>query len=117
MDEVFKSHGHRVSPMEIEAVLRTHPAVADAAVIPCPDARGGLAPYAVVETLGPCEPEQLARDLIDLAARRLAPVFVPRGVDLVPNLPRTRSGKVRRGELRPGVGADSSRPDEAEPAV
>ncbi|MFI8962457.1 acyl-CoA synthetase [Streptomyces sp. NPDC053493] len=104
MDEVFKSYGHRVSPMEIEAVLRTHPAVADAAVIPCPDEQGGLAPYAVVEThAGPGEPELLVRELIALAERRLAPVFVPRGVDLVARLPRTRSGKVRRGELRPGA--------------
>ncbi|MFJ9823836.1 acyl-CoA synthetase [Streptomyces sp. NPDC101160] len=105
MDEVFKSYGHRVSPMEIEAVLRTHPAVADAAVIPCPDERGGLAPYAVVEAARAYEPSLLAQELIDLATRRLAPVFVPRGVDLVPSLPRTRSGKVRRGALRPGGGA------------
>ncbi|WMX44361.1 AMP-binding protein [Streptomyces roseicoloratus] len=101
MDEVFKSYGHRVSPMEIEAVLRTHPAVADAAVIPCPDDSGGLAPYAVVETHGEVEPARLEKELIALAARSLAPVFVPKGVDVVTALPRTRSGKVRRGELRP----------------
>ncbi|MFG3041088.1 acyl-CoA synthetase [Streptomyces sp. NPDC048330] len=116
-DEVFKSHGHRVSPMEIEAVLRVHPDVADAAVIPCPDPDGGLAPYAVVElraaggaaSLSPaaaCEGavdrhRRIGDELIALAAERLAPVFVPRGVDVVPRLPRTRSGKVRRGDLRP----------------
>ncbi|MFI8519429.1 acyl-CoA synthetase [Streptomyces sp. NPDC085481] len=105
MDEVFKSYGHRISPMEIEAVLRSHPAVADAAVIPCRDEEGGLAPYAVVEARNAYPPELLERELIALAAKRLAPVFVPRGVDLVPSLPRTRSGKVRRGELRPGGGA------------
>ncbi|MEV8628020.1 AMP-binding protein [Streptomyces sp. NPDC051079] len=104
MDEVFKSYGHRVSPMEIEAVLRTHPAVADAAVIPCRDEFGGLAPYAVVEARNAYPPELLERELIALAAKRLAPVFVPHGVDLVPRLPRTRSGKVRRGALRPGGG-------------
>ncbi|KQX12544.1 hypothetical protein ASC82_15245 [Streptomyces sp. Root431] len=115
MDEVFKSHGHRVSPMEIEAVLRTHPEVADAAVIPCPDPAGGLAPYAVVELrAAPGESAPTAREpagtrhdrvgaeLLTLAAERLAPVFVPRGVDVVTRLPRTRSGKVRRGELTPG---------------
>ncbi|MEU7018177.1 AMP-binding protein [Streptomyces sp. NPDC046385] len=104
LDEVFKSYGHRVSPMEIEAVLRTHPAVADAAVIPCRDESGGLAPYAVVEARNAYPPELLERELIALAAKRLAPVFVPHGVDLVPRLPRTRSGKVRRGALRPGGG-------------
>ncbi|MFF3608678.1 acyl-CoA synthetase [Streptomyces sp. NPDC002463] len=110
MDEVFKSHGHRVSPPEIEAVLRTHPEVADAAVIPCPDPDGGLAPYAVVELHEEGAEPPAARhprvgaELLALAAGRLAPVFVPRGVDVVPRLPRTRSGKVRRGELSPGSG-------------
>ncbi|MFE2561878.1 AMP-binding protein [Streptomyces sp. NPDC059352] len=141
MDEVFKSHGHRVSPMEIEAVLRTHPEVADAAVIPCPDPDGGLTPYAVVElhaepvpsgstatvarvaqdspeptapripAPSPSAPSarepldvrhrRVGDELLALAAERLAPVFVPRGVDVVARLPRTRSGKVRRGELAP----------------
>ncbi|MCX4984285.1 acyl-CoA synthetase [Streptomyces sp. NBC_00572] len=107
MDEVFKSHGHRVSPMEIEAVLRTHPEVADAAVVPCEDPEGGLAPYAVVE-LHPESGEsdsaahgRVGAELLALAAERLAPVFVPRGVTVVASLPRTRSGKVRRGELTP----------------
>ncbi|MET9675193.1 AMP-binding protein [Streptomyces sp. NPDC006482] len=138
LDEVFKSHGHRISPMEIEAVLRAHPEVADAAVIPCPDPTGGLAPYAVVELRGvagaagsvpsapraPADAEsererergpgwesgsepagvrhrRVGGELLALAAERLAPVFVPRGVDIVARLPRTRSGKVRRGELTP----------------
>ncbi|MEU8618631.1 AMP-binding protein [Streptomyces sp. NPDC048623] len=100
-DEVFKSHGHRVSPMEIEAVLRTHPSVADAAVIPGPDALGGLAPYAVVEPRGVVEPDVLRSELLSLARRRLAPVFVPRSVTLIGALPRTRSGKLRRTALRP----------------
>ncbi|MEF9886142.1 acyl-CoA synthetase [Streptomyces sp. P9-A4] len=105
MDEVFKSHGHRVSPTEIEAVLRTHPEVADAAVVPRPDPDGGLAPYAVVE-LRQGEPStaghgRIAAELLTLAAERLAPVFVPRGVEVIARLPRTRSGKVRRGELAP----------------
>ncbi|WP_370415565.1 acyl-CoA synthetase [Streptomyces fradiae] len=98
-DEVFKSYGHRVSPMEIEAVLRTHPSVADAAVIPGPDERGGLAPYAVVEPRGPVEPELLRTELLTLARRRLAPVFVPKSITLTPTLPRTRSGKLRRSAL------------------
>ncbi|MFF9199821.1 acyl-CoA synthetase [Streptomyces sp. NPDC014779] len=100
-DEVFKSYGHRVSPMEIEAVLRSHPSVADAAVVPGPDERGGLAPYAVVEPRGAVEPEALRAELLTLARRRLAPVFVPKAVALTPALPRTRSGKVRRTALTP----------------
>ncbi|MFC9793536.1 acyl-CoA synthetase [Streptomyces sp. NPDC127584] len=112
LDEVFKSHGHRVSPMEIEAVLRTHPEVADAAVVPCEDPDGGLAPYAVVE-LRPRRRTsitdahgRIGAELLALAAERLAPVFVPRAVEVVAHLPRTRSGKVRRNELRPGSAAE-----------
>ncbi|MFE6714177.1 acyl-CoA synthetase [Streptomyces sp. NPDC057695] len=112
LDEVFKSHGHRVSPMEIEAVLRTHPDVADAAVVPCEDPDGGLAPYAVVE-LRPRRRTsitdahgRIGAELLALAAERLAPVFVPRAVEVVAHLPRTRSGKVRRNELRPGSAAE-----------
>ncbi|MFJ4338257.1 acyl-CoA synthetase [Streptomyces sp. NPDC088915] len=107
MDEVFKSYGHRVSPMEIEAVLRAHPEVADAAVVPCEDPEGGLAPYAVVElrsdaaASGAAGHGRVRAELLTLAAERLAPVFVPRGVEVVAVLPRTRSGKVRRAELRP----------------
>ncbi|WP_328941919.1 AMP-binding protein [Streptomyces sp. NBC_00250] len=107
MDEVFKSHGHRVSPMEIEAVLRTHPEVADAAVVPCEDPAGGLAPYAVVELHSESGESdsaahgRIGAELLALAAERLAPVFVPHGVTVVASLPRTRSGKVRRGELTP----------------
>ncbi|WP_405012448.1 AMP-binding protein [Kitasatospora sp. NBC_01539] len=103
LDEVFKSFGHRVSPVEIEAVLRSHPEVADAAVVPRPDPAGGLVPYAVVATHR--EPPQgpgaarLRGELLARAAERLAPMFVPRGLEFAADLPRTRSGKVRRSEL------------------
>lgn len=103
LDEVFKSYGHRVSPVEIEAVLRGHPEVADAAVVPRPDPEGGLVPFAVVTARGavPAGPgaARLRGELLARAADRLAPMFVPRGLEFVAELPRTRSGKVRRTEL------------------
>ncbi|GAA2104775.1 AMP-binding protein [Kitasatospora saccharophila] len=97
-DEVFKSFGHRVSPPEIEAVLRRCPGIADVAVVPRPHPRGGLAPHAVAVPAGEPGPD-LARELLAWAAARLPGLLVPRGVDLVRELPRTRSGKVRRAEL------------------
>ncbi|GAA1088491.1 AMP-binding protein [Kitasatospora arboriphila] len=103
LDEVFKSFGHRVSPVEIEAVLRGHPEVADAAVVPRPDPAGGLVPYAVVTTRHELPhgagAARLRGELLARAAERLAPVFVPRGLEFAAELPRTRSGKVRRAEL------------------
>ncbi|MFD0529103.1 hypothetical protein ACFQ1I_22750 [Kitasatospora arboriphila] len=100
---MFKSFGHRVSPVEIEAVLRGHPEVADAAVVPRPDPAGGLVPYAVVTTRHELPhgagAARLRGELLARAAERLAPVFVPRGLEFAAELPRTRSGKVRRAEL------------------
>ncbi|AUG78972.1 Acetyl-coenzyme A synthetase [Kitasatospora sp. MMS16-BH015] len=98
-DDVFKSFGHRVSPVEIEAVLRGHPEVADAVVLPRPDPLGGLVPHAVVVPRPGAEPDHLREALLTRAADRLAPIFVPRSVEFTTELPRTRSGKVRRSEL------------------
>ncbi|KJK58544.1 AMP-binding protein [Saccharothrix sp. ST-888] len=102
-DDVFKSFGHRISPVEIEAVLRGHPAVADAAVVPRADPLGGLVPHAVVVLRSGLPTgagaAALRRALLERAAAQLAPVFVPRGLDFTAGLPRTRSGKVRRTEL------------------
>jgi acetyl-CoA synthetase len=103
MDEIFKSFGHRVSPAEIEAVLRQHPEVADAVVLPCPDPLGGLVPFAVVVPRRPAatpgQERRLVPCLLEWAAERLPELLVPKGVELVSGLPRTRSGKVRRHEL------------------
>ncbi|WP_441250914.1 AMP-binding protein [Kitasatospora sp. McL0602] len=98
-DDVFKSFGHRVSPVEIEAVLRGHPQVADAVVLPRPDPLGGLVPHAVVVPIPGAAEAALLPALLARAAEHLAPIFVPRGVDFSAELPRTRSGKVRRTEL------------------
>ncbi|MER5639724.1 AMP-binding protein [Kitasatospora sp. NPDC002227] len=104
-DDVFKSFGHRVSPVEIEAVLRSHPAVADAVVLPRPDELGGLVPHAVVVPApGTEEGAELREVLLARVAARLAPIFVPRGIDFTAELPRTRSGKVRRAELAGRLG-------------
>ncbi|OLF14686.1 AMP-binding protein [Actinophytocola xanthii] len=108
-DEVFKSFDHRISPYELEAVLRGHPAVADAAVVPRPHPVGGAVPHAVVE---PVEPEaggpELERELLDHVAARVAGELRVRSVDLRRRLPRTASGKVRRADLRAEIVAGTS---------
>jgi acetyl-CoA synthetase len=96
-DDVFKSGGHRVSPYELEAVLRTHPAVRDAAVIPAPHPVLGLAAHAVVELVadgaaGPAE-------LIAHVDARVTEALRVHGVTLTARLPRTASGKIRRSPL------------------
>jgi len=111
VDDVFKSAGHRVSPYEVEAVLRRHPGVAEVAVVARPDPVDGMVPHAVVVPHTGRVPDQaLAAELLAYAKGELAPTLRPRTVDFVAALPRTRSGKVRRADLasdshRKGVSA------------
>ncbi|WP_405761305.1 AMP-binding protein [Streptomyces sp. NBC_01420] len=99
-DDVFKSYDHRLSPYEIEAVLRRHPAVREAAVVPQPDPVGGAVPVAYLETLpGATAEAELGRELAEFCAGRLAPHSRPRAFSVVEALPRTTSGKVRRAVL------------------
>jgi acetyl-CoA synthetase len=104
-DDVFKSFGHRISPYELEAVLGTHPAVAEVAVVPAPHPVGGSVPRAVVvprrgrRPRAPQAAELLAAELLAHAAERLAPELRPASVSFVDALPRTSSGKIRRSAL------------------
>jgi acyl-CoA synthetase (AMP-forming)/AMP-acid ligase II len=95
--EIINRGGEKVAPAEIDATLLTHPAVAEAASFSLPDRRlGEEVAAAVVRRAGANITE---RDLRRYAARRLAPAKVPRRIWFVDVLPRTVTGKVRRGEL------------------
>jgi acetyl-CoA synthetase len=100
-DDVILSSGYRIGPAEVEDVLCAHPAVASATVIGEPDELRGEIVSAFVEL----RPGQAPSDALDDALRqivreRLAAYEVPRRIRFVDALPRTESGKVRRGELR-----------------
>jgi O-succinylbenzoic acid--CoA ligase len=89
--------GENVAPAEIEAVLCTHPDVADAAVFGRPDPEWG---EAVIARVIPRGSEALDPDRLRAYCRaRLAPFKVPRRIELAGELPRTESGKLRRREL------------------
>ncbi len=96
--EMYISGGENVYPAEVEAVLRAHPAVADAAVIGVPDPRWGEAGHAFVELRPGAEAS--AEDLRVWCSRRLARFKCPRDVSFVARLPRTELGKVRKDALR-----------------
>jgi acyl-CoA synthetase (AMP-forming)/AMP-acid ligase II len=97
--DLIVSGGVNVYPAEVEAVLLTHPAVRDGAVIGVPDAEFGERVVAVVEP-GPGAPADLAA-LLDAHCRRsLAGFKVPRGYHLVDALPREATGKLRKDALR-----------------
>ena len=89
--------GENVAPVEVEDVLLTHPAVADAAVFARPDAEWGEAVVASVvlrerATVGP-------EELRAFCAERLAGFKVPKAFEFVSTLPRSRTGKLLRREL------------------
>ena len=95
--EMINRGGEKIAPTEIDEVLRTHPAVADAAAFAIPDPRLGeeVAAAVVLREEGALD----ARTLRRWMAGRLSPHKVPRRIWFVDALPRTGSGKVQRGEL------------------
>ena len=99
-DDVFKSSDYRLSPFELESVLLEHPAVAEAAVVPSPDALKLSVPKAYVVLVAGLEPgPELAEDILRYCREHLAPFKRIRRLEFAA-LPKTISGKIRRVELR-----------------
>ena len=100
MDDVFKSSDYRISPFELESVLIEHPAVAEAAVVPSPDALRLSVPKAFVTLAAHCNPDaDTARAILRHVRERVAPYKRIRRLEFAV-LPKTISGKIRRVELR-----------------
>ena len=100
-DDVIKSAGHLIGPFEVESALMEHPAVAEAGVIGKPDPVVGETVKAFVSLRSGFEPsEALRRELLGHARKRLGPSVAPKEIDVLPKLPRTRSGKIMRRLLR-----------------
>jgi acetyl-CoA synthetase len=100
-DDVFKSAGYRIGPSEIENCLVKHPAVANAAVVPKPDAeRGNLVKAYVVLTAGFAPSDLLITELQQHVRGLLAPYEYPKEIEFIDQLPMTTTGKVQRRVLR-----------------
>ena len=107
-DDVINISGHRLSTIEIESALVTHPAVVEAGVCPTVDAKTGHAATAFVVPLdkslvGTCLPYEaqarqhsLLAELRHHVARQIGPIAKPRDIVFVPDVPKTRSGKIMR---------------------
>ena len=99
-DDVFKASDYKISPFEVESVLIEHPAVAEAAVVPAPDAVRLAVPKAYVVLAPGHEPtEETARSILKYARENLQPWQRVRRLEFS-ELPKTISGKIRRVELR-----------------
>jgi O-succinylbenzoic acid--CoA ligase len=107
--DLIISGGENIYPAEVEAVLMAHPAVSEAGVVGAPEARWGQVPLAFV-VLRPEVPVPPEVELIAFCRARLAAYKVPRAIRVVPSLPRTASGKLRRAELRALLASPSGLP-------
>jgi acetyl-CoA synthetase len=100
-DDVIKSSGHLIGPFEVESALMEHPAVAEAGVIGKPDPMAGEIVKAFVALKpGYAASEELRRELLGHARRRLGAAVAPKEIDFRANLPKTRSGKIMRRLLK-----------------
>ena len=100
-DDVFKAAGYRIGPSEVENCLVKHPAVANAAVVPKPDAeRGALVKAYVVLSAGWPASAELVAQLQQHVRGQLAPYEYPKEIEFIEALPMTTTGKVQRRVLR-----------------
>ncbi|MDX6384683.1 MAG: hypothetical protein QOK48_2256 [Blastocatellia bacterium] len=95
LKELIKYKGRQVAPAELEAVLLSHPAVADAAVLPSPDDQAGEVPIAFVVL----KEKATAAELMDYVAERVAPYKKVRRVEFIDQIPKSPAGKILRRVL------------------
>jgi acyl-CoA synthetase (AMP-forming)/AMP-acid ligase II len=93
--ELIKYKGFQVPPAELEAVLLSHPCVADAAVIPYPDEEAGEVPKGIIVLRKPAEPEEI----LEFVAERVAPHKRIRYLEFAEKIPKSPSGKILRRVL------------------
>jgi acetyl-CoA synthetase len=100
-DDVIKSSGHLIGPFEVESALLEHEAVAEAGVIGRPDPVAGQVVKAFVALKpGFTAGDELRRSILARARTRLGAVVAPKEIEFVPNVPKTRSGKIMRRLLK-----------------
>lgn len=98
LKELIKYKGYQVPPAELEAVLLTHPQIADAAVVGVNDAEGQEIPKAFV--VAQTGVELAAAEVIEFVAERVAPHKRVRAVEFIDTIPKSATGKILRRELR-----------------
>jgi acyl-CoA synthetase (AMP-forming)/AMP-acid ligase II len=99
LKELIKYKGLQIAPAELESVLLSHPAVADAAVVPRKDEEAGEIPYAFVVLKGAAT----ADELMAFVAARVSPYKKIRRLDFIDAIPKSPSGKILRRVLRDAI--------------
>jgi acyl-coenzyme A synthetase/AMP-(fatty) acid ligase len=100
-DDVIITAGYRIGPFEVESALQEHPAVLESAAVASPDPDRGEVVKAFVRLKKGFQPsEELVKELQQHCRTVTAPYKYPRKIEFVTDLPKTVSGKIRRGELK-----------------
>jgi acetyl-CoA synthetase len=102
VDDVMNVSGHRISTTEVESALVSHPTVAEAAVVGAsdPTTGQGIVAFVILRGSAADSGEQAVQDLRNHVAKEIGPIAKPRQIMMVPELPKTRSGKIMRRLLR-----------------
>ncbi|MBI3418810.1 MAG: acetate--CoA ligase [Proteobacteria bacterium] len=101
VDDVLNVAGHRLGTAEIESALVGHHAVAEAAVVGCPNEIKGQGIYAfVILKAGQTPSDALAKELMQEVRKVISPIATPDHIQFAGGLPKTRSGKIMRRILR-----------------
>ena len=102
IDDVMNVSGHRISTAEVESALVGHAGVAEAAVVGASDDTTGQAicAFVILKASAHGGPDNMIEELRAEVAREISPIAKPREIHIVPELPKTRSGKIMRRLLR-----------------
>jgi acetyl-CoA synthetase len=102
IDDVMNVSGHRISTAEVESALVGHSGVAEAAVVGATDDHTGQAicAFVILEAHAAGRSDEMVDELRKQVAKEISPIARPREIHVVPELPKTRSGKIMRRLLR-----------------
>jgi len=102
VDDVMNISGHRLSTAEIESALVSHPAVAEAAVVGAADETTGQAvvAFVILREDAVDSGDAIVQELRNHVGKEIGPIAKPKTILVVPELPKTRSGKIMRRLLK-----------------
>ena len=109
VDDVINVSGHRMGTAEVENAINEHPNVVESAVVGFPHDIKGQGIYAYVIPEKPVEDEDYFRkEILAIVTKEIGPIAKPDQIQIVPGLPKTRSGKIMRRILRKVAEGDVS---------
>ena len=100
VDDAIKVAGHRITTGELEAAVNSHLEINECAVVGVPDEIKGEVPLAFAVYNGKRNAEEIKKEVVEQIKKEIGPIALPKTVYLVPDLPKTRSGKIMRRILK-----------------